>query len=1286
MLRVECESCKSPYQVDERRVPAQGLKMRCPKCGTTFMVRSGIAPTEAAKPADATAPQVAARKPNATMMGLGIPGLDEPPPSSRASVPPALPGAGALPRTPEGTLQRHAPAVIRKTLPPGALNAITAASRVAAPPLAKAPPLPAKEAAVAPEIPDFSFGDSMLDDPFGGAPAAELPAPARGDATKPVPAAHPRQSTSPRDDRSSGLPAALGSLDDDLPLARRATPLANAFPTGAPGPLDELDLPSPAADFPAMRSASPFAATPPRGSAVPAAARRPPSVRPDVADGFGDIDFPMAAGDRPTATADYPTPANMLPSRAGGFAPAAAPADLSDFGELDLPPSSRMPIAPGAISDFGELDPIGAALPSPMRSGAESRGGGPNVAPPPVPARPQLPPPAPERAEARQAGGMAFGEVDLGGSDEPIRRSGPPGPLPRASTPPPRMQSVPPPSANAGAELTLPAAEAPRARRDGAQAPRKKSGAGRVVLAFLAIAAVGGGALELSRFGAFGRFVVIDKLHATDYATATAAASKALRDKARADTFASTRGAVDEIFAAHARTPRAKALTAYAAFAEFAYEARFGADPDRSTRAKQLLAELERYPDTSYLALATAAQGAIGASPESARAGLEAAARRAAGDPVGEELALLRGDVELKARNAPAARAAFAQALSASGSARVHFGAARAAKLADDDTAATKEIDAALVASPLHAGALTLRGSYKYSNGDELGALADFNAVCEGPAKAGASPNEIADARAHAAFIHMKRGRAADARAAFDMALKTVPTHVTALVGQGMMLSSEGRYSEALSRFDTALQSDPNDTQAIAYDALTKVHLERLKDAKDQLIAARTRFPKSMLLSYALADAERALGNREDADKALRSAIELASPRDPDAVMPYVALATLLASQDKNAAAKAVVEEASTKLPDTPALERALAEFLAAQGDYEAAVKRYARAVELDPQDLLTRFKLGVTYRRMRRMTEAAAQFDQVRATDKDSPGLSLERGLLFEESGNTEKALDEFKAALAKAPEDPDLMLRVGAAYVAIGRGTEGLPMLRKVLEKRANSAEANHYLGRALFAQNGGGNAEAMRYLRRATELDSNRAEYHMYVAWAANESNNREALGIARDEIERAYALDKLNGDVFWQRGSLERKQGAVEDAERDLKRALQLKPSRIEAHAALAECYEDKNDVAAALDEWQKAVSGNDSVTSWRYRFGKLLLERGNAAEAAKHLGYAAQQADKMDIRPGWFSDLQFQTAEAFKRTGQRKEAIERFKKFLEVAPTSSPDRRDAVRALGELGAP
>src|SRR5580658_5275543 len=50
MFKVECESCKSPFQIDERRVPPAGLKMRCPKCGHSFLVASPGADLPAAKP------------------------------------------------------------------------------------------------------------------------------------------------------------------------------------------------------------------------------------------------------------------------------------------------------------------------------------------------------------------------------------------------------------------------------------------------------------------------------------------------------------------------------------------------------------------------------------------------------------------------------------------------------------------------------------------------------------------------------------------------------------------------------------------------------------------------------------------------------------------------------------------------------------------------------------------------------------------------------------------------------------------------------------------------------------------------------------------------------------------------------------------------------------------------------------------------------------------------------------------------------------------------------------
>ncbi|MEM1029492.1 MAG: zinc-ribbon domain-containing protein, partial [Myxococcota bacterium] len=38
MVNVECTGCGAPYSVSEKRIPAKGLNMRCPKCGTTFLV------------------------------------------------------------------------------------------------------------------------------------------------------------------------------------------------------------------------------------------------------------------------------------------------------------------------------------------------------------------------------------------------------------------------------------------------------------------------------------------------------------------------------------------------------------------------------------------------------------------------------------------------------------------------------------------------------------------------------------------------------------------------------------------------------------------------------------------------------------------------------------------------------------------------------------------------------------------------------------------------------------------------------------------------------------------------------------------------------------------------------------------------------------------------------------------------------------------------------------------------------------------------------------------------
>src|SRR6185369_9621419 len=79
MITVACISCSHQYPLDERRLPATGLKMRCPKCGTTFLVFPDGRTTEApaAKPATLAGPKVPPPGPAKPLVAPPSPASDE---------------------------------------------------------------------------------------------------------------------------------------------------------------------------------------------------------------------------------------------------------------------------------------------------------------------------------------------------------------------------------------------------------------------------------------------------------------------------------------------------------------------------------------------------------------------------------------------------------------------------------------------------------------------------------------------------------------------------------------------------------------------------------------------------------------------------------------------------------------------------------------------------------------------------------------------------------------------------------------------------------------------------------------------------------------------------------------------------------------------------------------------------------------------------------------------------------------------------------------------------------
>jgi tetratricopeptide (TPR) repeat protein len=192
-------------------------------------------------------------------------------------------------------------------------------------------------------------------------------------------------------------------------------------------------------------------------------------------------------------------------------------------------------------------------------------------------------------------------------------------------------------------------------------------------------------------------------------------------------------------------------------------------------------------------------------------------------------------------------------------------------------------------------------------------------------------------------------------------------------------------------------------------------------------------------------------------------------------------------------------------------------------------------------------------------------------------------------------------------------------------------------------------------------------------------------MYIARAANESIPVQ-LGLARDEVEKALQLDNLLADAYWQRGIVRRREKAVKDALEDLEKTLQLKPTRLEAYATIAECYSDLNLPEKAMEAWQKAISANDRQPRWRYSYGRMLLERNRVPEALGHLSFAVGEMEKESPRPGDLHTAEFLLAEALRKHGHARESVRHYQTYLQSAPLSDPDRTDAIAALTAMHAP
>ncbi len=1048
---------------------------------------------------------------------------------------------------------------------------------------------------------------------------------------------------------AAGLPVVSGAglpdvLTAGLPVV---TPvgLPEVFGSGVAG-FGRVDLPLPRADeLPQLRGGFDEVDLPGVGESLPS-----------VTQGWGGANLPVVGDALPTAKGQrHP---------AGSFDESELPFDA--FGESGVDPFA------GSEADFGAPDgddPFAAPGSGPGDDGDEFA--------------PQEPRPL------GHAAGAAYGEVDIGGaevSDSSLETADDMefGAIPqRDSTAPGRAAAsasvhVDGPDAEAtGSTLELgPERKAPRARHR------------RVAVALaVSLGAIAGGALALKpAIGPFGIHFVIDQLKRGEHERLLAKLVGEAREASRKDTFAAARGPLRELENARAAAPRYAPLSARSALEHYEVVLRHGPLPNLEATAKVALEQLDPESDEPFVRLARAAKAAATRGAD-ARSQLDALGA----DPNARDLL---GELALRDREwARASELWTKQVADDPASARAAFGLARAQLGLGKSSEALASGRHVLSLNPEHVGApiLQLEALRALQNESDEKARQPVStdelvAVVQRVLPE-ASPGEAALAHCVLGELHSSQGRSAPAQQEFEAALVVDRTLTRALIGLGEVLHQAGRHSEALARFEAAANAEPQNLLARLGVAKSQIQLARLTEAQVMLAKLAESHKGDADVIFWKGKAEQALGNNDAALAAYRASIA-ASQGKAGSVEAYLALAKLQAELGQLALAQETLSEARDKVPPSGPLHKALGEIAMSRAAYGSAYEYFQKALALDPGDTRARFLGAVALTRLGRFEEALSAFQTVGQTDKDFPGLAVERGRLFEESGRNAEALAEYEAALKATPEDPEVQIRVGCSRVVAGQTSAAKEILEKAAKLRPRSAEANHCLGRALFDEER--YTDALVRLDRAVSIDPTRAIYHLYVGWVATEVGRQ---GDALEAFDKAIELDKGLADAYWLRGRLRLKQGAAKDAIVDLEHARQLKPSRYDALADLAVAYSDTGRMAKALDLWEEAIAKDADNPTWHFRYGKLLSSSGNGAMAAAHvkraLALVAESAQgsaaaaEKPKPPLWLWQAHYLLG---RELGVVPAAIPHWQAYLRLSPHDDPYRPEAERALRELGQP
>ena len=267
----------------------------------------------------------------------------------------------------------------------------------------------------------------------------------------------------------------------------------------------------------------------------------------------------------------------------------------------------------------------------------------------------------------------------------------------------------------------------------------------------------------------------------------------------------------------------------------------------------------------------------------------------------------------------------------------------------------------------------------------------------------------------------------------------------------GAALVQEGRFPEAIQEYRLALQGKPDNPSILGNLALAHYKLGEYAEVVTLLEPVQPRYPDNLQLALLLASC---LTQRNESAKV----IALLAPfheRDPrDRAVAFL-LGTALLNRGQMAQAQAMLD---TILRDGESAETQLllgAMKLRAR-EFNDAADHFKRAVELNPDLPEVHAYYGRALRAAGDTPRATVEFRAELARNPNDFASNLEISALLKQEGSLQEARKCLDAALRVRPGDPGALYQLASIDVIEGRNEQALAELERLVKDSPTFTEA--------------------------------------------------------------------------------------------------------------------------------------------------------------------------------------------------------------------------------------